>query len=184
MSALFPFESEKAVYSLKLILSHVKDNKCDFHKIFKILYFAERDHLTTYGKPITGDIYIAMRNGPVPSTIYDILKYLKGGSIFNSDINFSKHFRIVDNHMVELMDKEINEDVFSESEIESLFQSIEQNKFLSFFELTEKSHDAAWNRANKDDVMSVLDIAKAGGADAHMLNYISAKIQNNQTPVQ
>jgi len=37
----------------------------DFHKIFKIIYFADRQHLADWGRPITGDTYIAMEAGPV-----------------------------------------------------------------------------------------------------------------------
>ena len=34
------------------------------HKICKILYFADREHLSKYGRSITGDVYIAMTYGP------------------------------------------------------------------------------------------------------------------------
>ena len=40
----------------------------------KILYFADKYHLERYARPITGDIYVAMEMGPVPSRIYDLLK--------------------------------------------------------------------------------------------------------------
>jgi len=32
----------------------------DFHKVFKILYFADQKHLVRYGFAITDDRYIAM----------------------------------------------------------------------------------------------------------------------------
>lgn len=32
----------------------------DFHKIFKIIYYAERQHLADWGKPITGDTYSSL----------------------------------------------------------------------------------------------------------------------------
>ena len=40
----------------------------------KILFFAEKLHLNRYARPIVGDTFIAMPNGPVPSTIYDFIK--------------------------------------------------------------------------------------------------------------
>jgi uncharacterized phage-associated protein len=38
------------------------------------MYFADRKHLEKYGRFICGDSYVAMKHGPVPSEIYDILK--------------------------------------------------------------------------------------------------------------
>src|SRR5687768_15230857 len=40
----------------------------------KVMFFADRDHLRAYGRPVTGESYIAMANGPVPSRTYDIIK--------------------------------------------------------------------------------------------------------------
>jgi uncharacterized phage-associated protein len=39
----------------------------------KVLFFAEKSHLNRYGRPIVADTFIAMPNGPVPSTIYDFI---------------------------------------------------------------------------------------------------------------
>jgi len=44
----------------------------------KMIYFADREHLLNYGKPITGDSFYAMEHGPVPSKTYDILKVAGG----------------------------------------------------------------------------------------------------------
>jgi Protein of unknown function (DUF4065) len=38
------------------------------------IFIADRDHLRRFGRPVTGDAYIAMDNGPVLSRIYDIIK--------------------------------------------------------------------------------------------------------------
>jgi uncharacterized phage-associated protein len=40
----------------------------------KTLFFADRNHLRAYGRPVTGDVYIAMADGPVPSHVYDMVK--------------------------------------------------------------------------------------------------------------
>lgn len=46
--------------------------------IGKVFFFADREHLLDWGRPITGDRYVAMEHGPVPSSIYDLLKDTSG----------------------------------------------------------------------------------------------------------
>lgn len=43
-------------------------------KLFKLLYFADREHLFRYARPILKDRYINMDQGPVPSGSYDLVK--------------------------------------------------------------------------------------------------------------
>ena len=38
------------------------------------MFLAEKYHLVRYGRPITGDRYDAMKDGPVPSFTYDLFK--------------------------------------------------------------------------------------------------------------
>ena len=45
----------------------------------KTFYFAEKDHINRYGRPIIADSYIAMEHGPVPSRIRD---YIEGSYLF------------------------------------------------------------------------------------------------------
>lgn len=141
----------------------------DTHKISKILYFADREHLAKYGTTITDDNYIAMKYGPVPSNIYDIIKVVLGtGEIIPEEIikqYFEKHS---EKEISAISDFE--EDEFSKSEIECLNNSIKKYLHKSFAFLTTESHDLAWNDAQY--TMDILKIAKAGGADRNMLNYI------------
>ncbi len=44
------------------------------YDIVKSIFLADRSHLNRYGRPVTFDNYYAMRNGPVPTTVYDLLK--------------------------------------------------------------------------------------------------------------
>ena len=39
----------------------------------KILFYAEKEHINQYARPIIADTYIAMEWGPVPSTIRDMI---------------------------------------------------------------------------------------------------------------
>jgi hypothetical protein len=68
--------------------------------------------------------------------------------------------------------------MFSESDIECIDKSIEENKYLTFDELLEKSHDSAYKKATKDDKISLSEIAKAGGTSKEMLSYIKTLAEN------
>src|SRR6266540_3560826 len=48
------------------------------HSVSKVVYFADREHLSRYGSLLSGDNYVAMRHGPVPSAIYNLLKAAAG----------------------------------------------------------------------------------------------------------
>jgi uncharacterized phage-associated protein len=62
----FQFEEEKLVQALAFLsLCGVKD--LTKLKASKLLFFADKIHLNRYGRPITGDSYACMDNGPVPS---------------------------------------------------------------------------------------------------------------------
>ena len=86
------FNVEKTLNAVLYISERLK--RSDFHKIFKILYFSDREHLMEYGRAITGDTYIAMEYGPVPSNLYDILKSVRGDSYFKDDGRFSQYFSV------------------------------------------------------------------------------------------
>jgi len=46
----------------------------DLHAALKACYFADKDHLNQYGRPVFGATYRAMRYGPVPLEIYEMAK--------------------------------------------------------------------------------------------------------------
>lgn len=45
-----------------------------FYHYAKIFFYADKEHLNRFARPIFGDRYIRMSNGPVPSLAYDMLK--------------------------------------------------------------------------------------------------------------
>jgi hypothetical protein len=44
------------------------------YQIVKSIFFADEQHLNTYGRPVTFDNYVAMPRGPVPSLVLNLLK--------------------------------------------------------------------------------------------------------------
>ncbi len=178
MKQRFKFETEKVLHSILFILQNL-GGRSDFHKIFKILYFADQKHLVTYGFPITGDVYIAMEYGPVPSQTYDNLKSVKKEkpeSVYSS-------FLDIQNDQV-IAKKQADMEELAESDVAFLSSSIKENKDLTFDQLTIKSHQYAWKKNyigfyNPSEI-SVMDIADEVGIDQAMKDYISLNIENEQ----
>ena len=68
----FAFNESKAVEAVVLVATDWPGITPFF--LAKTVFFADRNHLREYGRPITGDAYMAMPDGPVPSSIYDMVK--------------------------------------------------------------------------------------------------------------
>ncbi|TDE42940.1 DUF4065 domain-containing protein [Flavobacterium rhamnosiphilum] len=162
----FNLHKEKAVNSLLFVISRLE--KADTHKTYKILYFADQKHLLKYGRPIVGDTYVKMQYGPVPSFIKDIV---------NEEIQGLEEIVAKYNRYFIKPLREVNLDYLSESDIECLTESINENKNLIFDDLTDKSHDYAYNKANW--AIDYLDMARAIGADDKTLMYINQQMVND-----
>jgi uncharacterized phage-associated protein len=143
----------------------------DFHKIFKILYFADRKHLLMYGRTITGDTYIKMNYGPVPSKIYDILKAVRGDGFFTEDVKNYRNLFTVNDYFVKPL-KEADLDFLSKTDIELLDASIAEYGSLSFEKTTKISHGTAWEAAKYDCPIDIENILKEVTDDECYIKYI------------
>lgn len=148
----------------------------DFHKLSKILYFAERKHLARFGSNLVEDTFIAMEHGPVPSAIYDLLKALKFSPETVSE-ELREALSVVAWRVTANVDADL--DWLSESEVSCLNESYEENKNMGFKALSEKSHDIAW-KANT--YMRTDMIAKAEGVNEEMLTYIRSHSEDIYYP--
>lgn len=164
---------EIIVNSLIYILDKFENKTTGIHKLFKILYFAEQKHLSRYGKNITNDTYYALQYGPVPTNAYSIIKAARSQKETENEClnEFSRYFDVNSRNVKPKIDVDL--DWLSVSERKCLDEAYEENKNLNFSQLTDKSHDLAWDRAFP--VLSIQDIAKAGGATDEMLSYLSSK---------
>lgn len=173
------FKKDVALQSILYILNAL-GGRSDMHKICKILYFADQLHLSTYSRSITGDAYIAMQFGPVPSKIDDIFKAVRGDSYF-SDTEFAEelksYFHFVNKYTISA-DKPTNMDYLSQSDVECLDASIAKCKDKSFGALTELSHGMAWQNTQRDRKMSVKDILREIGDDEGYVDYIGKKLDS------
>jgi len=130
MSIGFRINKNKAIESVLWIL---KKGESNVDNICKILFTAEKYHLNNYGRPITGDNYIAMELGTVPSWIFDQIK----------DDTSEKPFTKDNNALV--AEREPIMKFFSKSDVKGLEHGYEEYAGLGFEAVKEKNHkEPAW----------------------------------------
>ncbi len=147
----FNFDRKKALE----VLIYTSKKEPNYYDTLKIIYFADRYHLEKYGRFICGDNYIAMKSGPVPSGIYDIINdvKLKRNDEFNND------FTIINEYTIKPL-REPNMKKLSKSDIEAIDKSFEENKDLTYIEKKNKSHDKSYKNAKRNDLISIEEIVK------------------------
>jgi uncharacterized phage-associated protein len=165
------FNLEKSLQAILYVAGKLQ--RKDFHKIFKVLYFSDREHLAKYGRAITGDTYIKMLNGPVPSKIYDIFKAVRGDCFFANNVDMFKKVFTVDEHYLVNPLQPANLDFLSETDVEELDNALSKYGNMSYEEIKSISHDIAWKEAKDDSPISIKNILKEAGQKEDYISYIS-----------
>lgn len=178
-------EQVKKIESVVLYVLRNFPDGVDYIKLFKIIYFAQRDYLANYGKVLCPDTFKARKFGPVPALSDKVIKLVE---LDDEDIasypdlkDFCKSIH-VNNKMVCALDGP-DMDYLSRKEREYLDKWYNYCKEKdSLDELSPESHDEAYNKAYArylDDpqlgTLTNMEIAKAGGASEKMVAYIREK---------
>ena len=145
------------------VANKLPKEQCRLHKVFKILWFADMEHLKKHGRSITGAKYSALPYGPVPSVLYDEVKFKN--SIFERyDVGVERGF------LTPL--KAANEFYLSETDKAELDAAIEKYKDKSFEELIDLSHKSAYNSTEPNKEISLEAILEEIEAPEELRNYI------------
>ena len=78
MGVQFIFDIRKAVAATGY-LCELNGGSIDMLKCIKMLYIADRKALVEWHRPITGDTFWSLENGPIVSRIYDLIRGKIGG---------------------------------------------------------------------------------------------------------
>lgn len=71
---MFRFDLPKTIQAAAVVLRAHPLRAMSRLRLLKLLYIADRESLRETARPITGDRAVAMRNGPVLSETYDLIK--------------------------------------------------------------------------------------------------------------
>lgn len=163
----------------------------DYIKLFKILYFAQRQHLVEYGRTIFDDTFQARQFGPVSGFIRKGLKLKELAKSLSPDFElFAVGIDIIINPECQIIksSQQADRDELSLSEIKCLDRYITEFKDMKSSDVSKISHkDSAWikayERSKKDPQMrsmTILEIAEAGGANQNTLAYIKENLELDQ----
>ncbi|HSR52065.1 MAG TPA: Panacea domain-containing protein [Acidobacteriota bacterium] len=158
----FRFRFRKFLAALQYVASQ---RSLSTLEVSKVLFYADKYHLTRYGRPVTGDAYVAMLNGPVPSSGYDWLK--------NAANAARSRLRLAGDKRLDLLLEAVRvepeksyatfsaphftmTDWLSDSDREALDNGLEECRGLSMGQLIDKSHqEEAWQRADENGRMDL-----------------------------
>jgi len=172
MASPFEFDPEKA---LAVVAYLARETGETMYPILKMVYVADRTHLERYGRPITGDEFIAMKQGACPSKIYDTMKVLRGEPNHNY-LPRSEQFLAVDpeTHDIELLAMP-SLDVLSESERECLDETLSILKRYGSRCIREMAHDPAWKGTTENSRMGFTAIAKSLRDGEALAEYLESR---------
>lgn len=150
----FRFDLEKLVNALAYF-AHAGVSDLTKLKAAKLLYLSDQRHLFRFGRPITGDRYIAMDLGPVPESAYQLIGRLADPEEADDPVRrsalerLSIHKGMWQQYAVIRAKQKPDLDVFSDSEIEVLNSVVTEfgaRKARDLVDLTHKH--AAYKRAD------------------------------------
>lgn len=171
------------IAKIKAVLLYIMQsfpNGVDYIKLFKILYFAQQDHLVKYGKVLVEDSFKALKHGPVPIYTYKALQIAEGKPLEGNFDEFLSDIQVRDKKVYTSAKPDMN--YISGADKRCLDATIEKYKDIEPYDLSSLSHDSAWQEAMKrikDDpqknFITIIDIARAGKATQEMVDYIREK---------
>ncbi len=153
---------------------YVAEKTNDLFHIMKVLYYADKIHLEGYGRLITGDRYIAMKDGPVPSGAYDIIKSVRGDGLTQIDARPEDAFKVEDwTEIIPIRKPTL--DYFSESDIEALNKSIETYAHMKLGELWDVAHEEpSYQQASFNSDISLTSIIESLDNAEILIEYLDS----------
>lgn len=180
------------INNLKNVLLYVLKNfsgGVDYIKLYKILYFANKEQLATIGVPLVHDNFKAWKNGPVPSFTGTLVKHIENGERLTQDMCvFEKSIKVRKNKRV-LAIEEADSEALPHLTRKLLDSFIKKYKYANSKKLSEESHDDAWREAyyarggerTGQEVIDPVAMARVGGASDEILSLVARFYGNDET---
>lgn len=168
------YDREKMMAAVLYILEGYEGNT-DLHSLYKTFYIADKKSILDYGRMISGNEYIAMQFGPVPSRLDLLLKNVRSGNASTSYFGVRiKDILTVQNGYEVAAHLPSETRFLSRSDRLCLDHALEEVKGMNFQERTAHTHDYAWEQAIKQgfEKLRIQDMAIAAGGGEDCVSYL------------
>jgi len=136
----FKFAPLKARAALHWMLRQAPT--CDLHMGLKACYFADKRHLNEHDRPIFGATYRAMKFGPVPLEIYDMMQ---GSPLYLAELDADRYPWVLNGYTLQIRDHNAPDmSALSASDMEALEHGYRQTSSMTFNERTAATHGRDW----------------------------------------
>jgi uncharacterized phage-associated protein len=141
-------------------LVYVTNKQHDLYAALKVFYFADKEHLRLFGRQMFNEVYYALKKGPIPSTLYDFLKCVRGDgrTAFNPEVTKELNKSLTATRKTVHAKRESNLEFLSKSEIQCLEFGLLAVAEEDFGTIKNKSHDAAYLKTRLNDPMVLEEI--------------------------
>ena len=111
----------------------------DIYHLVKAAFFADKKHVSEYGRPIVGDTYDAREYGPLPRVIYGLLRF-EPLEILAAGTNGVLPFNVDSRDFKVTPERDPNLRKLSESDQEALQYGLDSVRGTTFDELVDITH--------------------------------------------
>lgn len=130
------FNYKKAIQALNYLAIR-SGGRLNKMKAIKLIWLSDRYNIRKSGRTITGDVYFALKFGPVASCTRDILE---NNSLSDNELEYKRQFIEVIDQYNYVSIGEFNPKVFSQKELEVIQLMYDTYGHLTQFEISELSH--------------------------------------------
>lgn len=138
------FDVGKAIAAVAYLVEQTGES---MYPVMKMMYLADKLHLERHGRFIAGDEYAAMKQGPVPSCTYTMIKHVRGERCSRDGYDVARQYlAYTADHYIKVLEQP-DYDELSGSDVRALDDVVTIYKRSNKWAIRDLSHDGAWSRS-------------------------------------
>lgn len=148
----------------------------NYMKLIKLLYIIDREALSLWERPITGDTYVSMKHGPVLSNVLELINYGENVSSY-----WFKYIGEPVGYSVKLLECDPGQDLLNKKEIELILKTWDDFKELSPWDMVDFCHGVLpeWKDPGEGAIPIRIDeILKVRGRSDDEIKEIEEEVNN------